>query len=471
MSEAEALLKDLRIAKEKLMLLKPQCQSVIKEPASDVVNKNDHRVWDLKLRLAIEQNIELEERLAREIHQRYLAEQYTQQQIRHLQSMIQTLVQQQQQPFVMSTPSNIPTQPDPLSVATPQRHRRYSTIDTIQNNLSPLLTEVMHVQLKFAETMQKLDESVHARDKLLPPHKHQPTWRSYNDPQDSFESYPSEKNYAIPAPPVSMETFTEVIDRDESPVRCALPPTPQTIQTLPRATRTNSPAHVIEEPVQYKQRQTPETRHHHVQFEDGTTSENDVMRTPKVDRSIHFQDCGDDDCEDDDDDDDFDAVPTMSAVDANHVARSSSDAASVISTDLDRSSFLEEFARFRHSLPRAVMSSTKHNNNILYDMSLATLDELKQLRQQLSLDIQGLTTDLTLMMIMNDHPPSSSSSSVSPQQLQQMQEAIDACKDRLLAVNARMDSIVNPRHTIVNEHTNVRDEKEGKDMSSYDPKS
>ncbi|KDO29209.1 hypothetical protein SPRG_19882 [Saprolegnia parasitica CBS 223.65] len=405
MLETDALKEQLRVAKEKLTLHRRP------RPTPVDVYSPDIRVWEMKLRLALEQNLELEQRLAWEIKQRSVAEKFIQHQIRHLQDMLEAVIE---------------TSPK----TSPRRHAKAAASFEDRSvpphqNLSPLLTEVMQVQLKFAETMQQLDHSVHAREKLLQP----PTTRRLHD---SFASYSSESDHTTPR----METYTRMLDRETPSPHHAQPVTMTSSGTSPmRPERPSSP-----------QTFQPTTSTATVHLVQSRIDEEDLT-TPKIDRSIRFHDCDDDD----------DETPVHRRVE--FVARPPSPSSSFLSasmisssepstslysmcpsSDLERSSFVADFAQFRQSLKQSARSSTLRaasapSSPIAWKVDpAASRSELEQMKQQLTLDMQSLSTELTLLSLDPSHAAKTD--------LQHLQASVDECRSRMVAIDRRMRCVV-----------------------------
>ncbi|OQR93846.1 hypothetical protein ACHHYP_02209 [Achlya hypogyna] len=393
MLETVALKEQLRQAKEKL--------AGARRPRAPDVYSPDIRVWEMKLRLALEQNLELEQRLAWEIKQRNVAEKFIHTQIRHLQDMLEAVIE--------TSPRSSPRRSS-KSMSYDDRRR---AVDE-RESLSPLLTEVMQVQLKFAETMQQLDHSVFAREKLLqsPPRRRK---------QESFASYSSESEASA-----GMQTFTALLDRETpSPAR----PTTQHASTSPLLTSSQH-----------------RDRVHLVQSQ----MADEDLTTPKIDRSIHFRDC--------DDEDDTPPRRYTPSASSSSSQPSTSLYSMCPSSDLDRSSFIADFAHFRQSLhaasrhsapasPTAATSPAKPRSEPASPAAsvrqserpwtvdpTATLDELHALKQQLSLDLQSLSTELTLVSL---DPTKSSRHHVAA-----LQASVEECRHRLQQIDSRMRALV-----------------------------
>ncbi|EQC33619.1 hypothetical protein SDRG_08724 [Saprolegnia diclina VS20] len=396
MLETDALKEQLRVAKEKLTLHRRP------RPTPVDVYSPDIRVWEMKLRLALEQNLELEQRLAWEIKQRSVAEKYIQHQIRHLQDMLEAVIE---------------TSPK----TSPRRHAKATASfedRQVQQNLSPLLTEVMQVQLKFAETMQQLDHSVHAREKLLQP----PMPRRLHD---SFASYSSESDHTAPR----METYTRMLDRET--------PSPQHAPPVTMTSSSTSPMRP-ERPMSPQTFRASTAAVHLVQ----SRIEEEDLTTPKIDRSIRFHDC--------DDDDDETPVhrrvefvarppsPSESAFLGASMISSSEPSTSLYSmcpsSDLERSSFVADFAQFRQSLKQSatkLRAASAPSSPVAWKVDpAASLRELQQLKQQLTLDMQSLSTELTLLSL----DPTQASKA----DMQQLQASVDECRSRMIAIDRRM---------------------------------
>ncbi|OQS00796.1 hypothetical protein THRCLA_21655 [Thraustotheca clavata] len=409
MTTTDELKEQLRVAKEKL--------TARRRPRAELYSA-DVRVWEMKLRLALEHNLELEQRLAWEIKQRNVAEKYIQHQIRHLHSMLEAVIESSPNSSPRRAKERVESIPKPTSYV-PAHHNYVPP----PHNLSPLLTEVMQVQLKFAETMQQLDQSVHAREKLLHSPMNKAQYRR-NRPSrvDTFTSYSSDSDQTS----VCMETFTEALDREDtpSPIREKYQKPPTMVSTCALQMLTSSQhrdASMLMSP-------PPLTASMHL-VQSRHIDEN--LTTPEIHRSIHFQDCDDDD-----------TSPQHNYTPCSPSGSISSQPSTSLysmcpSSDLDRSSFIADFAQFRQSMcpsaqdipPKEVPQSP---SKWTIDSQM-TLEQLNHMKQQLSLDVQSLSAELTLLAL----DPSQSS----PGHVGQLQNAVEDCRQRMQDIDKRMRAL------------------------------
>ncbi|KAG9398736.1 hypothetical protein AC1031_014523 [Aphanomyces cochlioides] len=383
MTEIAALKEQLRLAKDKLTIRRPSRSRCSYDAAG-----SDSRLWNMKLDIAMEQNYALEQRLAWEIEQRNHVEQCTRHQIRQLQEILEALLKQQGNPF-SKTSEFVPQTPSFAPLVTTPSTGSYVSFQP--NNLSPLLTEVMHVQLKFAETMQSLSQSVQTREHLLhptpPSRQRQPI-----DDSDSDDD----------APTLSMATYTQVLNREDTPPSFRNAPSPSHPSSPVRRTADVSTA--TGEEVKTPAFMSPWTEQ--VASEEISTtpatdeskrsvhfSDFDVMTTPTVGRAISFQDCNDDD-EDE----------------SNLGAMTPLETSSITSSALNRSSFLAEFDKFRQSL--AIKSPSPKKSSDAFSS-----------KAQWSLEAQRLSTERALLKL---------EQSGTPTQLAELDEAIEFARSHVL---------------------------------------
>ncbi|KAF0682815.1 Aste57867_25114 [Aphanomyces stellatus] len=406
--EIDALKEQLRQAMDKL--------TVRRRRVPQETSNGHARVWNMKLQMAMEQNHELENRLAWEIEHRTLVEQYTREQIRQLQDILDALLRQQlssthQLANFADTPPSQPAPPMPVAHYYPPQPAPM----VAGNNLSPLLTEVMHVQLKFAETMQSLNQSVQTRDHLLfatPPHRH---GRPVDDESDD------DTTQTLP-----MTTYTAFLNREDTPPSLRSPP--------PRP------------PVHPSTMSTPEDHHddvstpgftspwhqgHHSDDENGNsatpaTDESkrsvhfpNAMDTPTVGRAISFQDCNDDD----------ESHNSLESCGLDAI-----DGGSITSSALDRSSFLAEFNDFRQSLGVAKrlppppsglppVAPPSPPSMRAAPAAAAFTHESYMSKAQWSLEAQRLSAERALLLV---------EQSGTPTQLQQLDDAIEYARSQVL---------------------------------------
>ncbi|RHY11132.1 hypothetical protein DYB28_006366 [Aphanomyces astaci] len=412
MTELDTLKARLREAKDKLT----RRRSKGTEGGEDAHMMGHSKLWNLKLQMAMEHNYALEQRLAWEIETRNLVEQYTRQQIRQLQEILECLLRQQYQQ--QEQPSQCPplstTTASPVPRTETHRHLPFMMSSTQPNSLSPLLTEVMHVQLKFAETMQSLNESVQARESLLtPPPSTRRQRRRQDNPVDDDEDTDDDM--------LPMATYTHFLDKDDTPPRMhqnasasytSPSPRPPTTFTSPMQDDVSSSL-LFTSPLLGQDSVTPPT-------DDSKRSVHfmDDLSTPTVGRAISFHDCADDDDDSNDNMQQHVSPPAIPSPvmsphrEGRHAAPSSE--SSITSSALNRSSFMADFERFRESLkivasststpppdqqPRAPLPSTSSTSSAYYPNPVVVSTHSYSKKAEWSLEVQRLCTERALLQL------------------------------------------------------------------------
>ncbi|ETV98734.1 hypothetical protein H310_08810 [Aphanomyces invadans] len=422
MTELDALKAQLREAKERLATRKRPNRTY-----DDSANLKAHpsRLWDLKLQMAMEHNYELEKRLAWEIETRNLVEQYTRQQIRHLQGILEKLLRQLQH----QQSQGLSASTGPINSNAGQGFPSA----THTNSLSPLLTEVMHVQLKFAETMQSLNQSVQTRENLLfstPPHATSRR-RRHREPEDDDADSDGDVD-VLPSPSYTTflgnkGTLPSMHDASFSSLNGRSSTSrPTTFHSSSNDNHAVSSSLAFTSPLAGPDSATPQT-------DDSKRSVHFLDTTPTVGRAISFNDCHDDD----DDDNRSTQEPARSTPSTKGVMDDTPadppgafvEDSSITSSALNRSSFLEDFDNFRNSLKMTSTVSGTGDRAVLHDTytTPGSFPESPALsftkKAQWSLEAQRLCTERALLQLEGTGTPT---------QLSQLDDAIAYARSQVV---------------------------------------